>query len=153
MLSVEGNCNENLSGLGFFLSDHPNLGCRKDSKLVISLDEDNSEQPTYEPSYFLQPLYLLGKYHVLKVLSGSQVLSQSSLQKRFMWTSTIVIWRRKELRLVLLSHRLPVSCFRSIFISQVNNSAVHWHLYFLQRCSFAHLIRRPLLLVRTEIAG
>lgn len=29
MLSVEGNCNENLSGV--FLSDHPNLGCRKDS--------------------------------------------------------------------------------------------------------------------------
>lgn len=49
------------------VSDHPKLGCRKDSKLVISLDEDdNSEQPTGEPSYFLQPLYCLGKYHILK---------------------------------------------------------------------------------------
>jgi len=34
---------------------------------VISLDEDdNGEQPTGEPSYFLQPLYLLGKYLILK---------------------------------------------------------------------------------------
>lgn len=34
---------------------------------MISLDEDdNSEQPAAEPSYFLQPLYLLSKHHILK---------------------------------------------------------------------------------------
>lgn len=65
MLSVEGNCNQNLEGWG--LSDHPSLGCRKDSKLEISLDEnDSSEQPTVEHNYFLQPLYLLRKHHILK---------------------------------------------------------------------------------------
>lgn len=38
-------------------------------KTVISLDEDgNSEQPAAEPSYFLQPLYLLSKHHILKKL-------------------------------------------------------------------------------------
>lgn len=56
MLSVEGKCNQNFLGRWVFVSNDPNLGCRKGSKLVISLDEDdNSEDPTGEPHYFLQP--------------------------------------------------------------------------------------------------
>lgn len=39
----------------------------------------------------------------------------------------------------------------SFFISQVNNSAVHKHLYLLQCSSCARLMQIPSLLVRTEI--
>lgn len=113
-------------------------------KTVISLDEDdNSEQSAAEPSYFLQPLYLLSKHHILKkFFLVLRSFVKAVRKKRFMWTFMIFMWRWKEPHLMLLSHKLTLTSvlFPSIFISEINNSAVCQHLYFLQCCRFAHLI-------------